>query len=486
MQRLLWPMPVVEHKRAMSWTAMGLSFLVGLSLVGSFSFPSAEAVGGFPAAAAAAPASETDVVGLSTFFTLLSQDESQAARALSVISARWRPAYTVMIVELAEFAPNPSIQAKMIVLLENTTGERRGYDLSKWYVWIWQNLRETHPDYAEFKAALYEKIDPRFREYFYKNPRTEIRLDEIRWGGVLRDGIPPLKNPKMIPAAQATYLQDDNVVFGVEIHGDARAYPKRILAWHEMFKDVIGGEDLNGVYCTLCGSMILYRTTIHGAHYELGTSGFLYRSNKLMYDQATKSLWSTLTGKPVVGPLVGKGVVLEPLYVVTTTWGEWRRRHPSTTVLSPKTGYQRDYGEGVAYKDYFATDKLMFNVPRTDSRLRNKTEVLVLRLQSEAKDPLAISADFLLAHPVYHDKAGGMDFVVLTDPSGANRVYETRGRRFVSWDGKDHATDQKGQTWTVGEAELSLPQGSVLKRMPSHRAFWFGWFAVYPRTRLVR
>ena len=180
----------------------------------------------------------------------------------------------------------------------------------------------------------------------------------------------------MIPAAEADYLEDGNIIFGIALDGDVRAYPKRILAWHEMFKDSIAGEHYTGVYCTLCGSMILYRSAFGGVHHELGTSGFLYRSNKLMYDHATMSLWSTLTGEPAVGPLVGQGIELEPRFVVTTTWGEWRRRHPGTLVLSLDTGYQRDYGEGVAYRDYFATDRLMFGVPKLDSRLRNKDEVL--------------------------------------------------------------------------------------------------------------
>jgi hypothetical protein len=103
------------------------------------------------------------------------------------------------------------------------------------------------------------------------------------------------------------------------------------------------------VYCTLCGAMIRYDTSVDGVQHELGTSGFLYRSNKLMYDQATKSLWSTLSGTPVVGALVGQGIELRSLYVVTTTWKEWKKRHPNTTVLSLDTGHARDYREGAAY-----------------------------------------------------------------------------------------------------------------------------------------
>ena len=192
----------------------------------------------------------------------------------------------------------------------------------------------------------------------------------------------------MIPAGEAEYLRDSNVVFGLEVEGDARAYPKRILAWHEMFVDEVGGVPVAGVYCTLCGSMILYETVHDGVAYELGTSGFLYRSNKLMYDRATQSLWNTIWGRPVIGPLADRAIELKRRSVVTTTWGEWKRRHPETTVLSLETGHRRDYSEGAAYREYFATDELMFNVPQLDRRLRNKDEVLALVFSEYPDQPL--------------------------------------------------------------------------------------------------
>ena len=107
----------------------------------------------------------------------------------------------------------------------------------------------------------------------------------------------------MISVSDAGYLEDGNIVFGIEINGDARAYPKRILAWHKMFTDTIGGVDIAGLYCTLCGTVIPYKTNHKGTNYTLGTSGFLYRSNKLMYEKATQSLWSTNRGTPVLGSL---------------------------------------------------------------------------------------------------------------------------------------------------------------------------------------
>ena len=137
-----------------------------------------------------------------------------------------------------------------------------------------------------------------------------------------------------MPADEASYLEDGHVVFGVVAGGEARAYPKRIMGWHEMAIDRLGGVELTIVYCTLCGTAIPYESILDGRHVRFGTSGLLYRSNKLMFDHGTWSLWNTIMGEPVVGPLVGTGVRLTHRAVVTTTWGEWRRMHPGTTVLS--------------------------------------------------------------------------------------------------------------------------------------------------------
>ena len=425
-------------------------------------------------------------LALQVFVAVVGDDEKKALAALAHIEQNWRESSAAMLIDMIHFVPSRKVLGTLIALVEKKSGRPFDGDINAWYEWLWSAERVVHPDYAEFKALLYEPIDPRFREYFQRAPKSIIRLDEIRWGGVRRDGIPPLKNPAMITAAEAGWLQDSDVVFGVAINGDVRAYPKRILAWHEMFKDRIGGRELAGVYCTLCAALVLYDTSANGVQHELGTSGFLYRSNKLMYDHATKSLWSTLTGSPVVGPLVGKGIELEPLYVVTTTWKEWRMRHPGTQVLSLQTGHQRDYREGAAYRDYFATDQLMFNVPKRDERLPNKAEVLALRLPQAPRETLAIAADFLATRPVYQARIGSVNVVVLTDASGANRVYESREIAFAGWDNLASARDSLGNAWRVDESQLTAANGQTLKRLPAHRAFWFGWHAAYPDTRLIK
>ena len=429
---------------------------------------------------------------------LLSRDTVRIANALAAFDRRWRPGDASILVEAQRFATDRRAIRGISELLAGKLGVDHGRDPDRWYEAIWEQTDPPGGDYAAFQRWFYARqIDESFARYFGPERASTIRLDEIRWGGVRRDGIPPLADPAMLAASEADYLADSDVVFGIALGGEAKAYPKRILAWHEMVKDDIGGRRIAGVYCTLCGSMIGYDATdAAGTRHTLGTSGFLYRSNKLMYDHETYSLWSTLRGEPVVGPLVGQGIRLDTVPVVTTTWGQWRRRHPGTTVLSLQTGHDRNYDEGVAYRDYFATDRLMFTVPRSErlreSGLANKAELLIVRADGNADPaagtPLAISKRFLARHPVFEERLDRTAFVVVTDPSGASRVYRTDDAagspELVSLDGNT-VVDADGGRWAMTEESLAAADGTTLPRLPSHEAFWFAWLAQNPETRLI-
>lgn len=189
-----------------------------------------------------------EFVSVDDVLRLTSPSEVMVAAALKKIESRWHPGVTVMVLEVVRFAKSARTVTDAIRLLERKTGQKFGRDLNAWYHWIGAQEYQSHPDYAKFKSRLYSRIDKRFAEYFEQAEKATIRLDEIRWGGVVRDGIPPLKNPKMIPVKKATYLAASDVVFGVALGGEYRCYPKRILAWHEMFKDSIGTTPLCGAY----------------------------------------------------------------------------------------------------------------------------------------------------------------------------------------------------------------------------------------------
>lgn len=195
----------------------------------------------------AATTDDNELIPAADFLKLLDSDQTLQAE-LDRVTENWNMAYFPMMLEVARFLP-PRYRARVFAALENKTGQSFGPDFDRWFQWNWAQDFEPHPGYAKFKSDLYRKIDPRFAEYFADADNPKIRLDEIRWGGVRRDGIPPLKDPEMISAEKANkWLADDDVVFGIELNGDARCYPKRILAWHEMFKDTIGGESVCGVY----------------------------------------------------------------------------------------------------------------------------------------------------------------------------------------------------------------------------------------------
>jgi len=160
----------------------------------------------------------------------------------------WKLADTPMLLESLRYVRDPKTIRLLYAILREKTGKDLDIENDEWQQWLWAQKYEEHPDYASFKERLYKHIDPKFKDYFDDSPQSTIRLDEIRWGGVIQDGIPPLRNPKMLPANKASYLADTDVVFGIEVDGDFRAYPKRILAWHEMFTDTIQGVPLAGVY----------------------------------------------------------------------------------------------------------------------------------------------------------------------------------------------------------------------------------------------
>lgn len=425
---------------------------------------------------------------INLFLTLATtSDKVEQDYNISKITERWKPSFEIMTLEVMYFGYNTSVGVKLIGLLEKKTGQHFGFDFNAWYSYLWNKSEVLHPDYAYFKSQLHKALDPKFEYYFQGHQSTSnIRLDEIRWGGVVQDGIPPLRNPEMIDADQADYLEDDHIVFGIAVNGDVRAYPKRILAWHEMFTDTVGDLSVTGVYCTLCGTVILYKNLHKGTTYELGTSGFLYRSNKLMYDKKTQSLWSTLEGKPVVGALVNKGIQLDYLSVVTTTWGEWKRLHPETTVLSLQTGHNRNYGEGVAYKDYFKDDILMFNVPTTNKKLKNKQSVLAVRLAQYPYDPVAISTSLLEKKRIFNLEIKDQKLTVVTDKSGGNRLYKTNDIVFKKHVGSTQLLDKNDVLWTLYEDFLENKKGERLLRVPAFNAFWFGWQAAYPDTKLIK
>jgi hypothetical protein len=209
----------------------------------------------------------------------------------------------------------------------------------------------------------------------------------VSWGGVLIDDrpydttdepcncIPAADNPEVETAEEATWLEDDDIVFGIVVNGEARAYPRQIMEVREMVNDTLGGRDLGIPYCTLCGAAQAYFTDELPDGVErpvLRTSGLLIRSNKVMYDVNTYSVFDTFLGHAVTGPLADIGLQLEQASVITTEWGAWREAYPETTVLIEDLALGRDFD----FRNGRDADGPIFPVGDVDPRLPVHEDVI--------------------------------------------------------------------------------------------------------------
>jgi hypothetical protein len=239
-----------------------------------------------------------------------------------------------------------------------------------------------------------------------------------------------------------------------------------------MVNDLVGGVQVSLAYCTLCQSAILYETTVDGTVFDFGTSGLLYRSNKLMYDRQTRSLWEQWTGEPVWGELVGSGIELDILPVVHTRWSEWLAAHPDTLVLDINTGFERDYGSGVAYGEYFASQDLIFPVPVYEFGLAQKDWVYAVRIDG---DTVAFGLIDLAEAGFAQETVGGIEVVVFATADGiGGRAYEAGGLTFSAYDAESGtASSEDGRTWSLSESALTANDGTELARVPGHNAYWF-------------
>ena len=232
----------------------------------------------------------------------------------------------------------------------------------------------------------------------------------------------------------------------------------------------------------------MYSTEINGENTEFGTSGMLYRSNKLMYDRATETLWNQFIGVPVVGPLAGSGIRLEVLPNVLTTWGEWLSEHPDTTVISNETGvypadsYRPEWDMRSIYFSYRSDPGTMFPVAGIDEALPIKEQVFGLAFGDAAR---AYPRPALARSPVLNDTVGGQNVVVITVAGGGVRAYDRDGLEFRLGP-QGQLQDEQGREWKVFEDALENAGDPALRleRLPSRDAYWFGWQSFYPHTEL--
>jgi hypothetical protein len=401
----------------------------------------------------------TDLRALGAMATAQSLDEEVVDRVV----AAGDPRAAWYLADLLRFAPDSFARRTLVDAFDaltgaDTAGAGEGgvwvtvtNQLMAWDLPVW----DTYP---QLKADLFLQIEPAW-EQFFADADAEIDWRVVSWGGVLIDDrplgdtqgcprscIPALDDPALTPAEEGDWYADDRIVFGVVVDDEAVAFPRHQMEIHEMVNITIAERRLGIPYCTLCGSAQAYLTDTLPAGFDaavLRTSGLLSRSNKVMYDLRTGSVFDTFTGRAVSGPLREAGVELEQVTVITTTWGQWKRTHPQTQIVARDGGILRSYSDNpLRGRD---DDGPIFPIGLVDDRL--PVQEAVVGVIAPDGQPVAFPVALATAA-----LAEGRTVEV----AGVTAVAEAGGLRALA-----------------GGDEL-----------PAHQAFWFAWSQFHPDTLL--
>ncbi len=378
------------------------------------------------------------------------------AAAFDTIAQTYDPRLVWIITDMQRFAWRPEFYAALtraaatILDIPLNTGLRRPEIINKMIAWD----IPAYPGYLAHKRHVFTNYVSGWDKIFVEG---DIAWQLVDWGGVNIDArpydstddvchcIPALDNPEISTAAEATWLEDDDVIFGIVVNGQARAYPRRIMEVREMVNDTLGGRDLGIPYCTLCGAAQAYFTDRLPAGVKrpiLRTSGLLIRSNKVMYDTETHSVFDTFLGKAVTGPLADIGLQLEQATVITTDWGAWREAYPNTTVLVESLALGRDFN---------------------------------LRETRDANGPIFPIGDVDPRLPVHEDIIG----TITANGTPVAFPRATAVAALVA--GQDVAfEDVRLELFAGGVRAIGLNGDERL----SHQAFWFAWSQFYSETVL--
>jgi len=376
--------------------------------------------------------------------------------ALATVAASKDPRIAWIVSDLMRFISSPQLDA----ILNNAASELLGKQLSNHNSWgnvtdhlIAWDIPEP-PNYLAAKRAIFTSVFPGWDKIFVKG---DIDWRLVSWGGVLIDDraydttdeacncIPAADNPEVSSAKDAKWLKNSDIVFGVEVNGEYRAYPRQIMEVREMVNDTLGGRSLGIPYCTLCGAAQAYFTDQLPAGVKrpiLRTSGLLSRSNKVMYDLNTYSVFDTFLGHAVTGPLAKKKIKLEQATVITTDWGTWKKAHPETTVLLERYAL----GRNPDFRNGRDADGPIFPVGDVDPRLSVHEDIIGI-ITASGK-PVAFQRSKALV-ALKRGKEIAYENVRLKLDAGGIKVVDANG-----------------------------------KDLGSHQAFWFAWSQFHPQTAL--
>ena len=341
-----------------------------------------------------------------------------------------------------------------------------------------------------------------------KGPFAPDVVPEALWDGRKIVAFHAMDTPKMVKAADADFIEPSEYVLGVTVEGQSRAYPSRFIGWHHIINDKVTTEKGDRwyavTYCSVCNTGIRYNLNLNGKSVRLAFFG-LYNGAVALCDQETESVFLQASGRYITGPLLGKELATEPL--LDTTWGEWKRLHPDTLIMSPDSEYSSHYRSKGAMvqrgNTHFGMAPFEASMTRADKRLPFFDKVLGVSLPPRASSEKETGPVMRRAYPikvvteaggVVNDMLGSAPVAVFLDPAtisacavsrqldGATLTFEAR----KTAEGKIAFYDKEtGTRWSIeGTGEEGPRAGKSLERLDAHLSQWYGWFAYYPETSI--
>jgi hypothetical protein len=351
----------------------------------------------------------------------------------------------------------------------------------------------THPD-KQLGRKNKVRVD-------WKTDWSKISIDphEIMSGGVARDAIPPIYKPTFTDTKKAgVWIHDDEPVMVISIAGQTRIYPISILMFHEIVSDQIGNTYIAVTFCPLCNAAIVFNRSVDGKVYTFGVSGMLRKSDMLMWDHETESLWQQLTGTAVVGSMLGKTLRVVPSKMIG--FQDAVAAFPEAKVLSKATGHQRQYGMN-PYRGYDLSKRpFLFR-----GKINSDYPAMERMLCFVSGDGVAYSYSRLLKENVVHDTVSGERIVIFYEPKTKSALHEGNisqsravgsaaayssvvdGRQltFTFIDDGIFKDTKTGSFWTVNGICVSGEfKGKRLRLIKHAHHFWFAWQAFYPDTEV--
>lgn len=326
-----------------------------------------------------------------------------------------------------------------------------------------------------------------------------VALDDFVRALPWRDAIPALSRPAVVPASEIGWILDDEPVIAVERNGTWRAYPLQILLWHEIVNDVVDGQPIVVTFCPLCHTAVVFDARLDEESLEFGVTGYLRRSDLVMYDRQTESWWQQATGVGLIGTHAGRHLEILPSSLVA--WSEFRAAHPDADVLDRATGYDRPYGRNpypgwdVVERNPFFKEAELLGCEGAEGCVDPKERVAVVSANGETVVlPFRRLAD---AGGLVELDLGGLPVVVWWQP-GVRSVLDSeliersdQAGTAVAFDRRNDdavlsfelrggvlVDAQSGTEWnSLGEAIVGPHTGRRLLRVQVDTPYWFAFAA---------